>query len=190
KIGLSKKISKEDIEREKEFDSNYVKGVTAYNSKNYKAAITFLEKCMKLKPENEDAGMYLEKAKVDFFVQCEGLKSAAVKLEEKKDYKGALIKYQELLYLDPDNKEISVKVDEMTEKILLEKKKKVKKKAPPGVSDREIDKWYKAGLSHFGNGNYKNAIAMFEKVLRYRPKHSGARKYLGKARTRLKATGQ
>ncbi|MCK4395696.1 tetratricopeptide repeat protein [candidate division WOR-3 bacterium] len=194
RVGLEKKISKEELGREKEFDSNFVDGVTAYNNGKYKNAMTYLEKCLMIKPGHEDATAYYEKATNAFTIQFDKLKTAAEALEKKGDYKNALTKYQELLTIDPTNTDVAAKLDELTKKLKEKEKpkkpKKPKKPSIPGVTDRDIDTWYKAGLNHFSRGNYKKAVGMFEKVLRYRPGHSGAQKYLSKSRTRLKAMGE
>jgi len=191
RVGLEKKISKEELGREKEFDSNFVDGVTAYNNGKYKNSMTYLEKCLMMKPGHKDATAYYEKARNAFIIQFDKLKAAAEALERKGDYEGALTKYQELLTIDPTNTDVLAKLDELTKKLKEKAKPKKPKKPPaPGVTGKDIDTWYKAGLNHFSRGNYKKAVSMFEKVLRYRPGHSGAQKYLSKSRSRLKALGE
>jgi len=191
KLGLEKKPTEEELAKEKEFDVNFVNGVTSLNNGKYKNAVAYLEKCLLLKPGDEEATSYYEKAREAFRRQFDALKIAAEALENNRNYKGALGKYKELLVIDESNAEIAAKIDQLTKRLRPKKEtpKVVKPPATPGVTDADINKWYNQGLSYFSSGNYKKAITMFEKVLRYRKSHSGARKYLGKARTRLKALG-
>jgi tetratricopeptide (TPR) repeat protein len=186
KLGVDRKPSEEELGKEKEFDSNFIKGVTCHNNGNYRDALAYLEQCLVLKPGEEEASIYYERAKEAFDHQCNELRIAAEVLEKKRDYKGALNKYQELLLLIPNDEDVKSKVNEMTRE-LTKKKKEV---APSKPSEQEIQNWYREGLGQFSSGNYKEAIALFEKVLRYDPGNSGAEKYLNKARTRLKAMGE
>ncbi len=193
KLGLERKPTKEELEKEKEFDSNFVSGVTAFNKGEYKNAMTHLERCLFLKPGHEESTSYYEKARAAFTKQFGDIEMAAKVMENKGDYKGALSKYKELLAIDENNTDIAAKVDQLTKRLQAKKAppKEVGKKKPPtpGVTEADINKWYKQGLGYFSSGNYKKAINMFEKILRYRSGHSGAKKYLGKARTRQKALG-
>ncbi|OQX51520.1 MAG: hypothetical protein B5M53_10940 [Candidatus Cloacimonas sp. 4484_209] len=193
KLGLKKKKTKEELVKEKEFDANFASGVTAFNKGEYKNAMLHLEKCLLLKPGNEDATAYYKKASSAFQKQFDEIKFAAEVLEKKGDYKGALKEYENLLNIDPGNNYVAAKVKEMNYKLKApvkpEKSSTAPKPTTPAVSDVDIDKWYKTGLNYFSRGQYKKAITMFNKVLRYRPNHRGARKYLNKARTRLKALG-
>jgi len=191
KLGLERKATKEELEKDKEFDNNFVSGVTAFNKGEYKNAMTHLEKCLMLKPGHEEATAYYERARAAFTKQFDDIEIAAKVLEKKGDYKGALKKYKELLSIDENNTEVAAKIDQLTKRLAVNKvPPKVEGKPPTsGVTEAQINTWYKQGLSSFSSGNYKNAISMFEKVLKYKPGHSGAKKYLGKARTRQKALG-
>jgi hypothetical protein len=186
KLGLEKKMTEEEKQKEREFDNNFVTGVTLYNKGNNKGAMDAFERCLELKPDHEETKEYYEKAKMAFNVQFNVIKNKAEALENQGKLKDALEKYKELLDIDPMNKEIQDKVNALTKRL---KRPKPKKPTTPTVTDTDINNWYKSGLSHFSNGNYRKAINMFNKVLRYRPGHSGAKKYLQRARTRLKALG-
>lgn len=188
-LGLKKKMTEEEKEEEKEFDNNFVTGVTMYNNGNNKGAMDVFERCLELKPDHEEAKEYYEKARMAFNVQFNVLKTKAESLEEQGKTKDALEAYKEILDIDPMNKEIQDKVNSLTSRLRRPEPEKPKKPTTPTVTDADIENWYKSGLSHFSNGNYRQAIDLFNKVLRYRPGHSGAKKYLQRARTRLKALG-
>jgi len=191
KLGLEKKTTKEELESAREFDVHFVNGVNAYNKGEYKNAMLYLEKCLLLKPGQPDASTYYEKATDAFNKQFNKISAIAETLEKKGDYKGALARYKELLSIDESNETVAAKVDALTKRLTVKTKPKTggKKPTTPGVSEADINKWYKQGLNYFSSGNYQKAINMFNKVLKYRPSHSGAKKYLNKSRTRLKALG-
>ncbi len=69
---LKESISKEDIEREKEFDFNFVNGVIAYSSGNNNNAMEYFEKCLLLKPGNEYAVFYFERTVKELSSQIKG----------------------------------------------------------------------------------------------------------------------
>ena len=72
KSELKESISKEDIEREKEFDFNFVNGVIAYSSGSNNNAMEYFEKCLLLKPGNKYAVFYFERIVKELSNQIKG----------------------------------------------------------------------------------------------------------------------
>ncbi len=93
------------------------------------------------------------------------------------------------LYEDAAKKMAEIDTEFTRKKLKSAQKRKrqviIKKK-----TKEKIEKLYQKGIEQFLAENYQEALKTFKEVLRYKPGHSGARRYLKRTRMRLKVLGQ
>ncbi|NTV51692.1 MAG: PorV/PorQ family protein [Candidatus Firestonebacteria bacterium] len=86
-----------------------------------------------------------------------------------RDWADALLAYQNVLELDPNQAEAK----EMLDKIRVEMVK-----GGQGFKDPRIKEYYLAGLKKFEQGDYRGAMEAWGKLLKIEPKHREARQYM------------
>jgi len=176
-------------------------GYNYYLAGNYRRAISEWSRVQELNPGNKKAKDYLNTARQKVAELIASLRSSALTYEGEGRLGMAVSKWNEVLSLDPLNKEAKTSIASLRARVAAKKPKprpkpkpkpkpRPKPKPKPTVkqpSKEEIEATYKAGVSLYLSGKYKQAISKFQQVLKANPNHSGAKNYLQKARARLKA---
>jgi len=173
----------------------------AIKSKNLPEA----ERLIVLLEQYDCSSSTLEKArsvlKIIETTYIDSLIGYAQELEEADKFADAYYYYKKVVAMDSLNQIALEKVDEMDKK-LTEKQKgtSVSTSTPtttsttttpsqPKITEEEITKIYKDGVSKFLAEDYKGALKLFQSVLKYDPNHEGAQKYLDRTNARIKALG-
>ncbi len=125
-------------------------------------------------------------------------RSSAIEYESKGQLQEAIKAWQEVLNIDPENKEADLKIKTLAEEIARKKvvtekppEKKVEKKVPPKeekpkYTKEDIEKTLKEAISQYEKKNYEKAKELFQKVLSMDPDNAKAKEYLEKTERRLK----
>ncbi|UCD19957.1 MAG: tetratricopeptide repeat protein [candidate division WOR-3 bacterium] len=117
--------------------------------------------------------------------------SEAKRLTQAKNYTQATQSWQRVLALDPDNAEAKNGVAALRKLASAPAKqpaKPARQPAPstPKVSEAEIEKLYKNGVSLFTSERYDEALNVFKRVLALNPNHVGAKEYKKRTEARLR----
>ncbi len=144
-------------------------GSQALDHGDYQEAIREFELIMEFDPEHKQAKYKLDTAhrKLDEEIneakaRADGAKQSGDKLEETKALRAILV-------LDPNNKEARQAFKDARTK-----------------SRKEIDEYYKQGVTAYAQGRYSDAIQIWNEVLDLDPEHSKAKESIGKAREKIK----
>ncbi|MEO0266942.1 MAG: tetratricopeptide repeat protein [candidate division WOR-3 bacterium] len=176
---LKKEIVERYIVNAREYAKreNYVEA-----KKNYENALNTLPDYPGLKEEYENF-ITLWKGKIETH------RSRAISYEAAGDYQKAIASWQEVLRIDPENKEADEKIKELTEKIAkpkVERKPPEKKIEKPAYTKEDIEKMLNQAISEYNNKNYRKAKEILQKVLAIDPNNSKAKEYMEKTEKRLK----
>jgi len=174
--------------QEKEAQVHLTNAVSAFNDGDIKKANDEIVTAFKLTPENKTVVEYTTKISERLGTAVDSLFTLTLALQSEKKNEEALKALEELLKLDPENKEALDKLNSI-KTLLAEKPKPKPEPKPKSKPEVNVESIYKEGLSLFSQGKYKVAIGKFNTVLNYRPGHSGAKTYRAKAQKRLKALG-
>jgi tetratricopeptide (TPR) repeat protein len=117
--------------------------------------------------------------------------SEAKRLTQAKNYTEATQSWQRVLAVDPDNTEAKngvAALRKLTSAPAKQPAKPAKQPAPsaPKVSEAEIEKLYKNGVSLFTSEKYDEALNVFKRVLALNPNHVGAKEYKKRTEARLR----
>jgi tetratricopeptide (TPR) repeat protein len=120
--------------------------------------------------------------------------SEAKKQTQAKSYIQAIQSWQKVLTLEPSNTEAKNAVAELQRLTAAPAKPPAKPATPakpsaPKVSEAEIEKLYKRGVSLFTSEKYDEALNVFKRVLALDPNHVGAKEYKKRTEARLKVLG-
>jgi|GEM_PF-4738835 len=174
--------------QEKEAQVHLTNAVSAFNDGDIKKANDEIVTAFKLTPENKTVVEYTTKISERLGTAVDSLFTLTLALQSEKKNEEALKALEELLKLDPENKEALDKLNSI-KTLLAEKPKPKPEPKPKSKPEVNVESIYKEGLSLFSQGKYKVAIGKFNTVLNYKPGHSGAKTYRAKAQKRLKALG-
>jgi tetratricopeptide (TPR) repeat protein len=123
-------------------------------------------------------------------------RSAAREYESKGDLQGAIEAFGEVLRLDPQNEEASLKIKKLSEELARKKvvpvkpKKEEEKAEKPKLSKADIQKILEQALKEYEKANYEKAKELLKKVLAEDPQNAKAKEYLQKTERRLKLLGK
>jgi tetratricopeptide (TPR) repeat protein len=178
-------------------------GYNYYLAGNYAAAISNWQTVLKLDAGNEQAQAYMDLATQRVTELIASHRALALTYQGQGKLQMAANEWEEVLKLDPDNSEATSSLAtvraQIAERARVAEKPKPKPKPKPTTPTEkpkekpkeapkvDVEATYKAGISFYLKGQYKQAIAKFEQVLKANPNHSGAKSYLAKAKARLKA---
>jgi tetratricopeptide (TPR) repeat protein len=137
-------------------------------------------------PSNIDSTIYefYEKTKVLFI---DSLFKHAQVLEDSQKLADAYYYYKRIVDVDSSQTTAIEKLKEVDLKLSGKQKPVVKEVKTVEKTAEEIEKIYKDGVAKFFAEDYESAIKLFKLVLKYKPGHDGAQKYLSRAEVRLKA---
>jgi tetratricopeptide (TPR) repeat protein len=113
-------------------------------------------------------------------------------LEDSQKLSDAYYYYKLLVATDSLNEKARLRIERVDEKIKEKEKGKSTPATPSSKSvmtPEAIDKLYNEGVSKYFAEDYKAALELFKKILKYKSDHEGAKKYLTRTEARLKLLG-
>ncbi len=117
-------------------------------------------------------------------------RSSAVEYESKGQLKEAIKAWQEVLNIDPENKEADSRIkalaEELARKKVVAEKPPEKKVEKPKYTKEDVEKILKEALLQYEKKNYEKAKELLQKVLSMDPNNTKAKEYLEKTERRLK----
>ncbi len=178
----------------KEIVERYIKNAKEYlKMGNYVEAKINYENALNILPEYPGLKNEYEAFINNWKQKIEVARARAIEYEKTGDYQKAIASWQEVLKLDPENKEANEKIKELSEKIAkpkVEKKREEKKVEKPAYTKEDIEKMLNQAISEYNNKNYKKAKEILEKVLAIDPNNTKAKEYLEKTEKSLKLLGK
>lgn len=127
----------------------------------------------------------------------DSLLTYAQALEDSQKLVDAYFYYKKIVDIDSLNEGVLEKLNQVNEKLKEKGKEKEKEKekgknSQPStikqtMTPEAIEEIFNKGVSKYLAEDYKNALKLFRKVLKYNPGHERAKKYLDKTVIRLKA---
>lgn len=176
-------LKKQIVERHIKNARTYLeKGNYVEAKKEYEMAFSTFPDYPGLKTEYE---AFLDK----WEKKIEDEKAKALDYERRGEYQKAISSWEEVLRVDPENKEAAEKIKELSEKIeklKIEKKPPEKKVEKPTYTKEDIEKMLNQAISEYNNKNYKKAKEILQKILALDPSNAKAKEYLEKTERRLK----
>ncbi len=146
------------------------------------------ELALQIDPDYEDAKTYLEATNRKISELIGIYRTNALVATDRKDYATAIRNWEEVLKLDPENERAKVEIA-VLKKLMTRKPTKKVTKPVKKVSPEEIEALYQRGVRLFGQKRYKEALKIFNTVLKLDPNHTGAKRYKARTEARLKAAG-
>jgi len=183
---INNKLKQMELARLRENErliSEYLnQGITYYYNSEYKMAISMLEKCLLLDPENEYEQDYLKKAKEalvykeeEFITEDSPYYEFVLKLRRKALYYYDSAQYSEslnwwgkILKLFPSNKEAR----EMAIVITM--------KLDKDQAEQFLAIHFERGKNHFNNKEYRFALKEFQMIQKIDPQYKGITDYINK----------
>ena len=189
-------LQSEQAAREKQASirNHLEQGKIYFSEGNLIQAKTAFEMVLSLDPGNVEAqeslgALELRRANLIAYHTSE-----AKKQTQAKSYTQAIQSWQQVISLDPENTEAKNAVAELRRLTAAPAKPptqpaKPSKPSAPRVSEAEIEKLYKRGVSLFTSEKYDEALNIFKRVLALDPNHVGAKEYKKRTEARLKVLG-
>ena len=152
-------------------------------------AKTAFETVLSLDPENKKAADYIEKINAALdearTQMAEDLFTQGSAYYDKKMYKQAVENWKKVLEIDPQHKEAKSYIALAEKNLEDEEAKKAEEK-----KQKELEHYYNKGVSMFKKGQWNEAQAAFQWVLKTEPQYKDVKEYLGKTETELKKLEQ
>ncbi len=160
----------------KEFENQLKQGKTLLSTGKFREAYEFYSKFRNKYPDNQEIAETLEmiQKKINneqFREQIKAIIIEGLNIYKKGNIKGAIVKWQEGLNLDPDNVQLKTYIKSAEEKIQV-------------VGN--ITNILNEGVEIYKTGRVEEAIKKWEEVLKIEPNNSQARTYIESARQKLK----
>jgi tetratricopeptide (TPR) repeat protein len=147
--------------------ANFVdKGKLYYNKKQFPAAKTQLQLALKANPWDKNSKELLDN--INGRLNLDKNYNKGIKLYNNADYFGAKAVFNQVHAAEPGYKATSEYMTKINTALA-----------------GKIDIYYNNGVSFYEKGNYKAAIAEFNKVLLINPSHSNAQEYIQRARPNM-----
>lgn len=195
-FALAAKPPPEEVVRAQKIQEHLDKGLAYFMEDKVSLAVAEWEQVLRLDPDNEQAQKFLTKVRQS---QIADHRSKALNYASRGQLTNAISEWEAVLSIDPFNAEARTEIADLRAKLATPKKAPPKKepprrqppkKPPPQkASPEEINRLFRDGVSLFLKENYKQAISVFNKVLKLDPGHQEAKKYRDRAAARLKAMG-
>jgi tetratricopeptide (TPR) repeat protein len=145
-------------------EQHYFAGLGYYSQRKLDAAAEEFEKALNIIPEYQDASSYLIRIRQQK-IQNQGYINALLFEAQAKErngaWKSALLKYQEILAVQPDHA------------VALDKTVELKRRL-----DEYVGSNFERGVRAFQNGDHAKARSAFLTVLSMYPGHAGAKQYM------------
>ncbi|MDH5661400.1 MAG: tetratricopeptide repeat protein [Elusimicrobiota bacterium] len=172
------------ISTKQKMEQKFSEALSDYKQADYNGAIAKWEEVVKVRSDDaelkgliEEAKERIAKAKEQKIKSMKKRYTKAVAYYKKRRWEEAMAELEEVLKLEPKHKQSIDLMKRIEEKIWLTAQEGRKKM---------MDGYYNAGLAYFQNGEYKKAIAEFEKVLSLEPIHLQAQRLIKEAREKAK----
>lgn len=176
-------------EREASIRTYLEQGKMYYAEDNLNEAEAAFEMVLSLAPGHEDAVKYLADVELRRTELITKYAQEARARTQNKDYTGAIVYWQKVLDLDPENSEARTERAAVQAQLAAPAPKR-KPKAPIQVTKKttgqEITELYNKGVTLFTQEKYDEALKLFKQVLALNPDHLGAQDYKGRTEARLK----
>lgn len=164
----------------KEFDNQLKQGKALLSSGKYREAYEFYSKLRSKYPDNQEIAQTLEmiQQKINseqFQEQIKAIILEGLNIYKKGNIKGAIVKWQEGLNLDPDNVQLKTYIKSAEEKIQV-------------VGN--ITSLLNEGVEIYKTGRINEAIQKWQEVLKIEPNNSQAKIYIESAKQKLREIAQ
>jgi twitching motility protein PilT len=162
-------------QQKKEFDNLMKQGKTLLSSGRYKEAYEFYEKLLNKYPDNQDIKDTLNSIqqrlnKEQFQESIKAILAEGLNIYKKGNIKGAIVKWQEGLNLDPDNEQLKLYIKNAEEKIQV-------------VGN--ITALLEEGVKIYSTGKVLEAIEKWKEVFKIEPGNLQAKNYIQTAEQKL-----
>lgn len=157
----------------KAIQKHFLTGSQALDQGEYAQAIREFELILEFEPDNKQANYKLSVARTKAAEQVEAVKAQVKKARASGDNLGEANALRNLVLLDPS--------DSGARKAFNEAKNK---------SKTQINDLYKKGVTAYAQGNYADAIQIWNEVLDLEPGHEKAKDSIKKAREKLELTNE
>ncbi|MBN1897158.1 MAG: tetratricopeptide repeat protein [Spirochaetes bacterium] len=180
-------------------DAHFQKGKEHYNSKDYLRALYEFQLVKDINPAYPEINSYIARAKNPPSLYARELKRSfnlGLYHYSKKEYQKAIEQWKKVIELDRSplsNKYIGDCLSNIA-------KAQYRIKAEKGIlvtdseivsetskTQKTIKKHYYLGVAHYTSGNYQEALAEWEKVIKLDPYHAGALKNIKKVKEKLES---
>lgn len=165
-------LNKIDEEKKKLAESNFKKGVDAFNKKDYDNARKFFKLALDYGYNKTKINEYLEK--INVLLNSEKLYQSVLDFIKKEDFFNAAKSAQELLKLDPNYKDIKDLYQKIKEKIIA-----------------KLEEMYNKAIELFNQKMYQEALDLFKQIAQYDPSYKDIEDYIEACKAKIDAlTGQ
>ncbi len=160
----------------KEFENQLKQGRSLLSAGNYKEAYEFYSKLRSKYPDNQEIAKAFEMIQQklnseQFQEQIKAIMLEGLNIYKKGNIKGAIVKWQEGLNLDPDNAQLKAYIKSAEEKIQV-------------VGN--ITNLLNEGVEIYKTGKIEEAIKKWQEILKIEPNNSYAITYIESAKQKLK----
>lgn len=178
-------------EREASIRTYLEQGKIYYAEDNLNEAEAAFKMVLSFAPGHEDAVKYLADVELRRTALITEYAQEARTRTQSKDYTGAIVYWQKVLDLDPNNSEARTELAAVqAQRATPAPKPKPKPKAPTQVTKKttgqQLTELYNKGVSLFTQEKYDEALKIFKQVLALAPNHLEAQDYKGRTEARLK----
>lgn len=151
----------------------YREGEGAYQKKDYTTAIEKLQLVLEMTTQHRQATELLEKARAALTSEMAALRRQAQQAKERGDLAGELEAYEKMLDLRPEDKRAKADLEALKVRI-----------------PQEAERLYKTGVEFYAKRDYRNALSVFERLIKLQPDHAKGRDALNNTKEKLIQTGQ
>ncbi len=178
-FALRPELPMEEADRDRLIKEHMTRGLTCFAADSLFEAASEWTKVLRLDPTHEEARRLL--SRVRGIIRADLVSTHRVKAIEhasRGQLQRAIQEWETILSLDPGNLEAKTQI------------RGLKARLGPPLPRENINRLFRDGLSLFSEEKYKEALGVFDQVLKLDPAHKGASEYRDKAQARLKAMGE
>jgi len=176
-----KKTAKPGLGQERKLKILWKDANALYMRKEYKTARAKYANILTIKPNDKIAREMLKRCEDNIYqdknAEISTLLLAGKKELRKKNYQKALGHFEQVLKLEPTNKKAKrymAKINKHLKTVFVEKS------AVPKKEKSEANLLFSQAMDKYKNGDYKDAVPLFEQALIINPAHQDAYQYLEK----------
>ncbi|MBE0481321.1 MAG: tetratricopeptide repeat protein [Dehalococcoidia bacterium] len=170
-------------ERATAIQTHLEQGKIYFAEGNIVQAKAAFEIVLSLNPDHAEAQDYLNRVEVRRAQLIESYSAEARRYNQAKNYVRAIQSWQQVLALDPNSTAAKNGIVEAQQATTAAKTPE--KPAKPAVSEAEIDRLYRQGVTLFTSERYDEALNVFKQVLAHNPNHVGAKEYRRRTEARI-----
>jgi tetratricopeptide (TPR) repeat protein len=162
-----------DESQSKAIQKHFLLGTQAFDSGDYAQAIREFELILEFDPANKQAQYKLALARTKAAEETEAARAKVQDAKAKGDRLGEVNALRNLVLMNPG--------DAAARRAFTEAKQK---------SKQQIEELYKKGVIAYAQGNYNEAIQIWNEVLDLEPEHAKAKESIKRAREKLELTNE